>query len=361
MKGLRTAGFFAFAGVAAASAGCGLILGLGDPVDGGDAPAPSEDAGDADAAMLDASDAQPRAVDSGTDAGTDALPAADAADAAEEPPCDLTSPFGSPALVVGMDLNTSADEGTPRLAPDELTLYFWSNRAASDGGTRPHVYLATRNVASDPFGAPSFLSTVNSAADDASPTVSADGLTLLFESDRLDPPTTSEDALFIATRGSTAGAFLTPSLLQTNGWPANEKTPYLRPDARVLYFSGGSGVLGGQDIERAELESSGSFGAAAAVSEINSTADDYSPVVDALEQTIFWGSDRTDEPTLGGFDIFVATRASTSVAYGGIANAGASVNSTGLDLPGWISPDGCRLYFESDRAGSRDLYVAGRP
>jgi hypothetical protein len=29
--------------------------------------------------------------------------------------------------------------------------------------------------------------------------------------------------------------------------------------------------------------------------------------------------------------------------------------------PSWISPDGCRMYISSNRAGNNDIYVAARP
>ncbi len=83
--------------------------------------------------------------------------------------------------------------------------------------------------------------------------------------------------------------------------------------------------------------------------------------MDANDLTIFWGSNRPDYGSLGDFDILVARRTSPADPFAGIANAGAAVNSSALDLPGWVSLDGCRLYLESDRAGSRDLYVSSRP
>ncbi len=265
-------------GTVTAMAGCGQILGLGDPVEGGDAAARPEDAGvrfdergglDAmsDGARLETGAGAE--ADGGLDAGTDAADAA--------PPCDLNEPFGAPALVPGMDLNTSADEGTPRLSSNELTLYFWSSRPTADGGTNAHLYSATRNTTAEAFGEPSAMATVNSSANEASPTVADNGLTLVFESDRLAPASSTTEQLFIATRGSVAGAFLTPSLLDTTGWAANDKTPYLRPDGQVLYFSGGTGAIGAQDLYRAPLEMNGAFGAAASLAALDSSPDEVLP------------------------------------------------------------------------------------
>jgi len=37
-----------------------------------------------------------------------------------------------------------------------------------------------------------------------------------------------------------------------------------------------------------------------------------------------------------------------------------NVNSAGDDGPSWLSPDGCRMYISSDRAGTNDVFVAQR-
>jgi len=346
---------------AVATLGCGQILGLGDPVDGG---APLADgSGEENDAAHDASSADASSADVSVDATADASNTADASDAAEEPPpCDLSQPFGSPSLVPGIDLNTAANEGTPRLSLDELVLYFWSDRVIDDGGTpTPHLYSTTRSAPGAAFLEPIAMSSVNSQGDDASPTVTGNGLILVFESDRA---TASNAQLFIATRTTEAGTFLPPSALANMDPSWDNKTPYLRPDGQVLYFSAGLPSSAGQHLYRTALQSDGAFAAPLPVAELNSPDpdNDYSPTISPDELTIFWGSDRADDDNLGSYDILMAERASTSAPFSAIENL-AAVNSTGLDLPGWISPDGCRLYLESDRsaAGNREIYLAARP
>jgi hypothetical protein len=41
-----------------------------------------------------------------------------------------------------------------------------------------------------------------------------------------------------------------------------------------------------------------------------------------------------------------------------------ALNTGAQDLMGWVSPDGCRVYFASNNAagvGESDIYVAERP
>jgi hypothetical protein len=66
--------------------------------------------------------------------------------------------------------------------------------------------------------------------------------------------------------------------------------------------------------------------------------------------------------TLGGMDLYVATRASTAEPWSTPVHLGA-INSTVLDARPALSFDGTELYFHSDRPGGyglRNLYVSTR-
>jgi hypothetical protein len=61
-------------------------------------------------------------------------------------------------------------------------------------------------------------------------------------------------------------------------------------------------------------------------------------------------------------DIWIARRASVNDPFGAPANV-SELNTANNDQPGWLSPDGCRLYLYSDRTGGvggTDLYIAER-
>ena len=61
---------------------------------------------------------------------------------------------------------------------------------------------------------------------------------------------------------------------------------------------------------------------------------------------------------VGSHDIYRVTRASTSDAFGNFVNE-SEINSTGGERASWISPDNCRLYFESDKDfGITEIYLA---
>ena len=62
---------------------------------------------------------------------------------------------------------------------------------------------------------------------------------------------------------------------------------------------------------------------------------------------------------VGNVDIWRATRAKTSDPWGNAVNT-SELNTTGYDYPGWISDDGCRLYFMTDVSGALEIYVASK-
>lgn len=335
----------AFLAVAASTlvAGCGLILGLDDPAN------PPADGGTFSDAGIDA----PAETTSGS-SGPDAPSPFD--DSGPAHACDLSKPFGAPGLVPGNHINTTyAEEGTPRLSPSELALYFWSDRTDDGGVDTTHIYVATRASRADAFGEPVRVPGVTSTANESSATLTADGLVMAFESDRL---TGNNGELFLSLRNDADAGFGAPTRIASANSDANQGTPYLRPDGAILYFS--SNRDGNQDLYRATRASADDYGVAQALKELNSPSDEFSPCVTTDDRGIFWGSNRKDLPSEGDYDIYYAQRTSTDDGFGNLETAGTLLNSSALDLPGWISPDGCTMYLESTRDGQRDIYVSHR-
>ena len=74
-------------------------------------------------------------------------------------------------------------QGEPSISADGLSLYFVSNRLGGSGDS--DLWVATRPTTDDDWGLPINLgSTVNSIAKDENPCISADGLELYFASNR---------------------------------------------------------------------------------------------------------------------------------------------------------------------------------
>jgi|HubBroStandDraft_5_1064220.scaffolds.fasta_scaffold51633_2 Tol biopolymer transport system component len=297
--------------------------------------------------------------DAGEASAPDAsVPVAESSAPGGGPPCSPDAGFGDPRLVAGLaDAATSI--AAVRLSPDSLTAYFQAGGRPDSLGY-DDIYTATRTDPASPFGhiAPLEGYEVNSPDDELYPTVSGDGLTLVFaRSAPIDPV-----FLWSTTRSEPSTSFDVPVLLAP---PVNamsaiyDTTPFLRQDGQVLYFASNRVPERGIDIYRvgwAGSSADAAFDAPAPVDELNASSNELAPVVTPDDRTIYFASDRANGN--GDFDIWTATRdsgagflAPTSVA---------ELNSDSVDIPTFITGDGCTLYFSSARNGALLPYVATR-
>jgi Tol biopolymer transport system component len=94
---------------------------------------------------------------------------------------------------------------------------------------------------------------------------------------------------------------------------------------------------------------------------VDSSASDARPNVRSDGLEIVWDSTRTG--TLGGPDIWTATRSSVNDPWGTAAHLENGINSPANETRASLSADGRRLVFGSTRPGgegSADIYVSTR-
>ncbi len=267
------------------------------------------------------------------------------------------------------ELNSSVTDGCPILSPSGLRLYMATNRTGGPGGL--DIWVARRASIGAPWGAPQPLpAPVNSAADDFCPTPLPNGR-LLFVSSRVLPDACGGPDIYATKLRD--GQWLEPTNLGCNvNSAAGEAGPSLvtaGPD--MLYFSSTrpdgfsdepDGALSGDaDIYASPVTSSG-FGPAVLVPGLNTASNDARPNVrrDGLE--IVFDSDRPG--TLGGTDIYAATRHRLWTSWSAPVNLGSAINSPTSESRASLSWDGRTLVFGSTRpeseAGSNDIYVSTR-
>jgi Tol biopolymer transport system component len=298
----------------------------------------------------------PAPPDGGSDASGDDAPAdvTDASDAAVAA-CDPTKPFGAPVGLAGADLATSF-EYAPTFSPDELTMWFSALRPPDASPAYTHIFVATRPSIQAPFGASSFVASLNGSGNDSDPCLSADGLTMLWESDRAASGSNQGD-IYIATRSNTAVDFSGPTAVSAvNAGGADDIQPALDADGS-LWLASNRSTSTGYDLFRAPA-GVGSFQPPAPVTELNTTADDWSPTLSSDGLTIYFASSRPGGA--GKNDIYVATRVSLTSPFSNVQNV-AELNGPNDELPHWLSADGCRLYLEQQNGNTFELFVATRP
>lgn len=267
------------------------------------------------------------------------------------------SEWSEPVLLEAV--NSTALDANPVLSHDERSLYFSSNREGGFGGV--DLWAAHRQNKFSDWEAPVNLgAAINTGVDDMGPTISQDGLMLIFVSNRsggagvLDLYATrrdDEDSDWGAPFNVGAGV----------NSAANELSPHFQNKGEggksTLYFARGA------DIFWAPMSKEGLvLGEAAALTEINSTAPDFGPTVskDGLELMIQSG--RTGG--LGATDIWVSTRTGLNEAWSTPQNLGAPVNTAASDVAPAISFDGRTLLFTGNAArggqGDQDIWISTR-
>jgi Tol biopolymer transport system component len=107
----------------------------------------------------------------------------------------LSGGYGKPEPVA--ELNSSADEGSMALSADGLEIIFSSNRRGGEGGY--DLWHARRARVDDPFSEPARLAEVSSHGDDTRPSLSPDGTTLYFDYDAYEEGGDDSD-IWVATR-----------------------------------------------------------------------------------------------------------------------------------------------------------------
>lgn len=290
---------------------------------------------------------------------------------AHDPPTKLADktivmPYGwhiTPPVNLGPTINSEGYDSLPCLSADGLTLLFQSDRP---GGRGSHdIWQSTRDDISKPFDKPVNLgSLVNTTESDGHPHLSADELTLLLVSSR--PGGHGSHDLWMSRRVSTEQPFGPPANLgpmvnseASDGWPC------LSFDGLTLIFAsdreGGEGEIDLWMSTRADV--SKPFGKPSNLGpRVNSKTQDSSPCLSADALTLLFVSSRKVSGQSYHHDLWMCRRTSTEESFGEPVNLGPPINRVGVfseDGP-YLSADGRTLLFSAhnrpDGQGDHDLY-----
>ena len=285
------------------------------------------------------------AVDASTDESTSVEGGGDAAVDADAGPCGARVPFTSIAPI--NELGDAGDSERPRLSADELTIYF------AVPSTPNRIFYATRPTTSSPFSTAEPLAAVNVVYNANDPSVSSGGLTMFLTSGQA-----STRDIYISRRDSGTAAFTAPALVTALSSSEEDRHPFLALDERDLWLASSRGAGSNLRIYRAAFDG-GDFAAPVQILELASPTDDAAPVLSADGLTIYFASQRTGSQAR---DVWRASRSVRDGVFSTIENV-SELNSASDDLPGWLSPDNCRLYFSTSRgstSGEHRLWLATR-
>jgi len=262
----------------------------------------------------------------------------------EAPPVRADFTFGEPTNL-GPVLNGPANEAGLDISADGLTIVFDSARPGGYG--QYDLWMATRPTIQDPWGPPANLGPmINSSAMDYGARMADNGLALYFESDR--PGGYGNRDLWVSTRPTTNDLWGPPANL---GSPVNtaaiEGTLWITPDQLELYFeSTRPGGYGSSDIWVAKRASQDApWGPPENLGpSVNSPGGDGGTCLSADGRVLFFSSLGRPGGN-GGEDIWMAVRATKSDPWPQPVNLGSAINTQSGEFPACLAADGRTLYF----------------
>jgi len=264
------------------------------------------------------------------------------------------SRFGTPTPL-GPAVNSAYSEYDPDISADGLSLYFQSDRPGGYGDS--DLYVATRATTEDEWEEAVNLGPyINTASRELGPNISADGLSLYFSSTR-DGGAGGND-LYVTTRESLWSPWRTPvNLGPTVNSTVDDVSPCISADGLSLYFSDWDqtgiparpGGIGQADlwVSRRTAPSDPWSTPANLGPAVNSTDIEGAPDVSNDGLMLFFSGYRNG----GSWDLWLCMQNVLTGQWDAPANLGPSVNSVTVDLNPSISADGRTLYFVSFRAG----------
>ena len=255
----------------------------------------------------------------------------------------LTAPVAMTAV------NSAKEERTPTISGDGLTLYFASNRTGDY-----QLYAATRAGLDASFAAPIELSGLSSPQLDHQLYVSDDELEAVVSSARLGGRGLSD--LWHATRASPGVAFGPLVELSELDFTGQDYNAVLSPDRRRIYFAtlDRPGAAGATDVLTAQRTTlSEPFSAPEVVAGISTAEDEASPSLTHSQRVMVFTAVRG-----GQAKVWYATRDEGAQLWGTPTQV-PGIASAKTDYTPFVRADGCELVFSSLRVGNlEDLYVS---
>jgi hypothetical protein len=266
---------------------------------------------------------------------------------------------------IGAPVNSPAAESNAAFTPDELAIYFTSNRPGTLGLT--DLWVSERACLDCPWQTPVNLASLNTTFSEAGPRLSIDGHLLFFQSDK--PGGQGSFDIYVSRRSNTNDNFSwgEPKALGPGvNTPAVEQAAVYLQSAEHghgnLYFNRGPALAQGDIYYAAVTRDGETLGDAVFVAELTDPAAfDQHVALRKDGREVFIASTRAGG--LGGFDIWTSTRQSTNDPWSPIQNAGLPLSTTFNDMQPSLTNDSRTMLFTSNRPGgegANDLWLSRR-
>ena len=248
------------------------------------------------------------------------------------------------------------EEYGPVLTIDDQTLYFVGlNR--EDGSDTEDIYVSRRDRQTGEWGSARRIPELSNPYRNEAPTsISGDGRTMLLF---------VEGRMCFAVRNGTSWSEPRPlpSYLQLGNWQADAQ---ISADGSVLLFAANATAEGEEkaslNIFVSERDEQGRWGKPYSIGKsINTSGMERSPFLHPDMKTLYFSSDRPG--TLGDLDVWVSRRLSDTCwnCWSEPENLGPTINTTGRDCWYKISADGKTAYYAQKQGKRHDIYTIAMP
>jgi outer membrane protein OmpA-like peptidoglycan-associated protein len=256
---------------------------------------------------------------------------------------------------LGPEINTSDDEYMPAITADENTLIFTrkiNNNEDFYKSEKLNGKWQTATYLSSNINTPQY--------NEGSQSISLDGKVLFFTGCNR-PDGLGRCDIYISTKKGDdwSKPFDIAPPVNTSGW---ESQPSISADGRTLYFvSNRKGGYGGYDIWKSNLTEKGWTNPENLGPNINTAFDEQSPFIHADDSTLYFCSNGW--PGLGGMDLFVS-HLDKDGKWQKPVNLGYPINSNGDENGLTLTANGSYAFFASNKLngqGGFDIYTFELP
>jgi Tol biopolymer transport system component len=284
----------------------------------------------------------------------------------QEAKSQMANPKNYKITNVGPTLNTASNEYSPVLSLDESTMFFTSPRVRPDSSNSKIIDFMTMQYKDDIYATfkneegvwmePELLN-LNTDAHDAAISVSPDGQTLFIYRDNFGDGQLLESTLIGETWSE---PLMLGSDINTAAW---ETHATVSADGNTLLFvSDRNGGVGKRDIYRCVKLPNGEWSRALNIgTQVNTIYDEDAPFLTADGKTLYFAS--RGHNTMGGFDIFYS-KLGQDGEWGTPVTLGYPINTVDDDVFFVPMADGRRAYYSSSKDGGyglKDIYLVDMP
>jgi len=214
------------------------------------------------------------------------------------------------------------------------------------------IYVTMRASLTAAWSAPVPVAELNTGDFETTPEVSYDGLTIYFASNRAG--TLGANDIWRSTRAARTAAWSTPVHVNELCSTATEGAPTQTDPLTIVIDTDRAGSTMLDIFMASRAAPMGAFGAPVAIAELNSAQPEGNPMLGPGKLTVYFDSNRS-----GNGELYMATRTSANEPFAAPERI-VELSSASVETDPWISPDGRTLLFTSDRDGTQRLWQTTR-